>query len=438
MKPETLLFSPADHVMLVMDREIQAGGMPGSWCGFGLELAGIPRMSEIRQGLTELTQAFPTLTGRIIRKGKRYGWQSTDQIIPLFHHKIADTMEEDSFIQHAIMDIMNSSPDAFAHHTRPLVFHLIEGRQKTILLARWLHPLLDAGGVKRLFDFLMSSKADRQKYLQNDHSLIFKKLRDWPWWHKLRLFWRGKNHNEWIDRLNSSLPTPESTSHPIPRQLANKRLKLTNNETRHVLENLQRQVGLGGQSLYFIACLMRALEMMGPAVRKDAWCIPYAFNLRPGNAPVPVTGNQVSVLFAQASHEIVKNRKALFAHLKRQNADTVRQELDMAYLPLMWLGQWLSLEKFGHILRHQHSGGERSSAWFSDIGEIRFANAKLLGLPITDVHHATFVTAPPSLAVLFSRFNGQLSAAVNYLQPDLSPQWIEGFCQILKEELLAE
>ncbi len=438
MKPDTLLFSPADHVMLVMDREIQAGGMPGSWCGFGLELAGIPRMSDIRQGLTELEQAFPTLAGRMIRKGKRYGWQTTDQIIPLFHHKIADTMEEDAFFQRAVMDIMNSSSDAFAHHTRPLVFHLIEGRQKAILLARWLHPLLDAGGVKRLFDFLMSPKNERQKFLKGDHSLVSKKLHGWPWWHKLRLFWRGKNHNAWIDRLGSSLPTQELTSDSTSRQLETARLKLTEDETRQVLQNLQRRVGLGGQSLYFIAGLMRALETMDIAVHKDAWCIPYAFNLRPANAPVPVTGNQVSVLFAQAPHEIVKNRESLFAHLKQQYADTVRQELDMAYLPLMWLGQWLSLEKFGRILRQQPTGGERSSAWFSDIGEIRFAKSDFLGAPITDVHHATFVTAPPSLAVLFSRFNGQLSAAINYLQPDFSPQWIAKFTQALKEELLAE
>lgn len=296
---------------------------------------------------------------------------------------------------------------------------------------------MDAGGVKRVFDFLMADEHQRRRYQQGEVALVAQKLAAWSWGRKLRLLWRGKRHNDWIDRLDSSLPvaSPEAAA---PRRLNPLYFTLTEQETQVLTKTAHRRVGLGAQSLYLIGCLMRALEGTGPALRKDAWCIPYAFNLRQGCARVPVTGNQVSVLFAQAPHAVVADRNRLFDHLRRQYTDTVYRELDQAYLPLMWLGRWLSLERYGQILRRQKSGGERSSAWFSYVGEIRFLYPDFLGAPIEAVRHFCFVTAPPSLAVLFSRFNGRLSFAINYLEPDLDPAWIARFQDHLRAELLAD
>ncbi|WP_022947429.1 hypothetical protein [Methylohalobius crimeensis] len=480
--------NPADHVLLVMDREIRAAGLPGAWCGFALELAGPPDEDRLRSGLAALGEAFPMLSARLAQRGRHYGWQPTGDPVPLTCHPPSLALPPagggSGGGQSRLLELMHASPEG--DETAPFSLHRIDEEGHTLLLARWLHPLMDAGGVKRVFDFLMADDDRRRRYLKGDEPLVSKKLNAWPWRRKLRLLWRGKRHNDWIDRLDSSLPTsnaldgaasaplpcpppngervggslalpplgrglgggkppgkgsrrpPAALAVPSPRQLNTALLTLSEEETRTVTQATRRRVGLGAQSLYPIGCLMRALEAMGPAVSKDAWCIPYAFNLRPGNAPVPVTGNQVSVLFAQASHDVVADRDRLFEHLRRQYADTVRRELDQAYLPLMWLGRWLSLERYAHILRRQKSGGERSSVWFSDIGEIRFLRPDFLGAPIEGVRHACFVTAPPSLAVLFSRFNGQLSAAINYLQPDFDPTWIERFRDLLRSELLAD
>lgn len=434
MKGDFQPLSPADHVMLVMDREIRSAGLPGAWCGFGLELEGTPDPNCLHNGLAALSEAFPVLSARLVQRGRRFGWQRSGDPIPFTQHTLSSDAGDDDFLHQTLLDLINASADAFSPQTRPLTIHLLKGRDISMVLAIWLHPLFDAGGAKRVFDFLMAGPEQRQAFLKDDTSLIQKKLRAWPWWHKLRLFWRGKGHNEWLDQLDSSLATePAETD---SRSLGQATLELTEDQTRTVEKRILQQAGSAGRSLFLIACLMRTLETLEPSQRNDAWCIPYAFNLRPSNAPVPVTGNQVSVLFAQAPHSLVQDRRALLDHLKRQYADTVRRELDMAYLPLMWLGQWLSLEHFGRILRWQKSGGERSSAWFSDIGEIRFREPDFLGAPITKLHHASFITSPPSLAVLFSRFNGRLSASVNYLLPDIEPPWIEGFCQTLKGELL--
>ncbi len=431
---EFLPLNPSDHVLLVMDREIRAAGLPGAWCSFALELEGQPDTAELEAGLSELVKAFPVLSAHLIQRGRLYGWHTSGEPIPLIQHHCQEHSPVSDAWQQPIHELMHCAPDAF--EAAPLSFHLIAGEERSLILARWLHPLMDAGGIKRLFDFLMAEPAQRQRYLHNDRSLVNRKLEAWSWRRRLTLLWRGKRHNDRIDRQASSLPALPIASGK--RSLHTCQLIMNPEQTQRIMESLYRRVGLGGQSLYFIGCLMRALETMEPAVRQDGWCLPYAFNLRPGNAPVPVTGNQVSVLFSQATHERVSRRDSLFEHLKSQYAETIRRELDMAYLPLMWLGRWLSLPRYGRILRQQKSGGERSSAWFSDIGEIRFTRPDFLGAQILGIRHGCFVTAPPSLAVLFSRFDGQLTMSINYLQPELAPEWIARFRDHLTIELLMD
>jgi len=426
--------NPSDHVLLIMDREIRKAGLPGAWCAFALELDGAPDASRLEAALSAAAATFPVLSARLTRHGRIYGWQPTGKAIPLYRRSRPGHLSSEAFWQENYLELMQGAPDAFAGP--PLSFHLLEGEDRTLALVRWLHPLMDAGGVKRLFDFLVATPAQRQQFLRGEGSLVDAKLRSWPWKRRLALLWRGKRHNARIDHLESSQPTHlcQATQY----SLETCHLLLSREETSQVLQNLRRRVGLGGQSLYFIACLMRALEAMGAEMEKDAWCIPYAFDLRPGNAPGPVTGNQVSVLFAQAPREVVRQRGPLFEHLRRQHADTLRHELDMAYLPLMWLGRWLSLDRYASILRLQKTGGERSSAWFSDIGEVRFATEDFFGATIRGIRHGCFVTAPPSLAVLFSRFQGRLTVSINSLRPALPQDRIEHFRALLTRELLAE
>ncbi|HHH13063.1 MAG TPA: hypothetical protein ENJ98_02395 [Thiolapillus brandeum] len=418
--------NPADHFLLAMDREIRKAGLPGAWCAFALELGGEPDGDALETGLAELARRFPVLGGRLVARGRRFAWQVPENpVIPLYHHTW------DGAVSPALETLLNGAGDAFA--SPPLDFHCFRGEERCLLVARWLHPLLDAGGVRRLFDYLAAPQR-RDRYHGDESSLVLRRLRSWSWPRRLRLLWRGKRHNDWIDRLASSQPARPADG---TRRLRHTLLRLDESETAQVLASARRRVGLGGQTLYLIGSLMRALEAAGPALRRDAWCIPYAFDLRPGNAPVPVTGNQVAALFAQADHATTTDRDALFRHLRAQHEDAVRRELDQAYLPLMWLGQWLPLVRYAEILRWQKSGGERASAWFSDVGEVRWATPDFLGAPLVGVHHACQITAPPGLAVLFARHGGRLQAAINYLTPDFDAAWIDRFRRHLRDELLA-
>lgn len=422
--------NPSDQVLLAIDHEIRKDGNAGSNCGFALELGGNLDIESFKQGLIDLQSSFPALSSRLQQQGKTFGWKVIDSPIPFIHHCQTNLALSEADFQHqTLLSIINNAEPI--EQAAPLDFHLIEGSQRQLLLLRWLHPLLDARGAKLVFDFLMST--NRQRYTGKEFSLVEQRLQSWSWLEKLKVAWLGRQYNEQIDQLNSDLPTPGSTG---KQELGIITRQFNENQTRVIMTKATQTVGMGYKSLYYIGCLMRALHSAGMAVENDAICVPYAFNLRQPNAPVPVLGNHVSVLFSQAPHHVIANRGQLFQHLREQYAQTIRKGQDYSFLPWMWVGRWMSLEKYGNILRQQKSGGERGSVWFSDIGELSFPTDHLFGAKITGIRHLCLLTSPPSFAVLFGQFNGRLNIAYNYLQPDISSDWIKLVDSALQTELV--
>ncbi len=424
--------NPSDQVLLAIDHEIRKDGNAGSNCGFALELQGNLDIDSLKQGILDLQTHFPGLSSRLEQRGKTYGWKTIQAPIPLkIHACCAETTPATDYQQKTLLAIINNAEPI--EHASPLDFHLIEGSLHHIFLLRWLHPLLDARGAKLIFDFLISSK--RQRYIGKETSLVEQRFRSWSWRHKLKTAWLGKQYNDKIDLLNSDLPTTGSIG---KQQLQCINHHFDAQQTSKIMANATATVGMGYKTLYFIGCLMRALHSVGMDVTNEAICVPYAFNLRQPNAPAPVLGNHVSILFSQAPHSIISNRTALFEHLREQYAQTIRRGLDYSFIPWMWIGRWMSLEKYGKVLRQQKSGGERGSVWFSDIGEMRFAGKTFYGAKITGVRHLCLLTSPPSFAVLFGQFQNRLSIAYNFLDPDISVEWVNNVNTALEQELFVE
>jgi hypothetical protein len=300
------------------------------------------------------------------------------------------------------------------------------------LLLNWNHPLLDARGVKIVLDFLAS---DRPESFKESPSLVEAKLAQWSFWKKCRLFVKAKLHNREVNSLDSSLPTQDEQG---PQTLQLKVRNFSEEESRQIARLAQQHTGVAGRTLYYLGCFMRAVEQVGPPVAKAGYCIPYAFNLRRQNAPTPVFGNHVGCLFARAARDQVQDRHGLFEHLLAQYKQVVRDELDFAYLPLMWLGQWLSPARYAKILRKQHSGGELSSLWFSDIGDLSWGKKGFLGSPVTGMSLLCWMTLPPGLALLAGQLDGRLTLSYNYLSPAVDEAWLDAVIAQMDVELLAE
>jgi hypothetical protein len=179
---------------------------------------------------------------------------------------------------------------------------------------------------------------------------------------------------------------------------------------------------------------MRAIDQAG-SLEKEGFCVPFAMNIRKRKALFPLVGNQVTFLFAQASMEQVRDRSALFKTLREQYKQTVRDGLEYAMIPLMEAGSWLSLEKFGDIIRNAPKGGERSSFWFSYTGEPDPKVVSVAGARVLAMFQLSQVTAPPSLAMLVNQYNGILTFSFSYIAGQIDQQWLNLLIEKLSVEL---
>ncbi len=419
-----LRFNPADYFTYVLDREIHNGGMPGGYCGFALEMAGWPDLSRLQARLDLLVERFPKASARITPLGKRYAWEPTDRRIELECHECRRVKDSEQETRRIVLDIFNRQT------ALPLTVHWIACETGGTLLLNWNHPLLDARGAKILLDFLA---ADNPEKFKDSPSLIEAKLAQWSFWKKCLLFLKAKHHNSLANSLDSCLPTQVEQG---PQVLRLKMRRFSAEESRRIAGLAQQHTGLAGRTLYYLGCFIRAMEQVGPPAAKAGYCIPYAFNLRRRNAPTPVFGNHVGCLFARATRLQAQERKGLFKHLLNQYQQTVREELDLAYLPLMWLGQWLSPAKYAKLLRKQHSGGELSTIWFSDIGDLSWGTKGFLDIPVTGMSHLCWMPLPPGLALLAGQLDGRLSLSFSYLHPAIDEDWLDALIKQLDAELL--
>lgn len=431
----------ADSFTLAMDEEIRKDGLPGSYGCFALELSNTPELETLQQRITEFNQQFPVATASLQQLGKKFYWCKRKTIPQLFfHHPCPEGQNEDDFQQHMIDQIINHKQPR--ESITPIEFHLITSTTKNTFFMRWIHPFCDAGGANLILQFLCTADVEQRKKFgfPKTKPLVNIQLNKFSWWQKISLLIRGNRYTVRLDKLLSVQPFyPIQKPAETPPHLNYTVQRLTEEQTTQVLKQASKTVGLTGTSLYYMGCLMRALEKMNPDSEGEAYCAPYAFNLRKQRALSPMTGNHVCALFAQATREIIKDREKLFTYLKQQNIDVIRQKLDYAFLPLMWAGSWLSLEKYGKILRLSGSTNqERSSFWFSDVGKLDIPTQSFPGAEINAVFHVCQVSTPPAFGFLSCIYNNQLTLSYNFIEPIISKQQVESLHALVLAELLGE
>lgn len=431
--------NPADTFTLAMDEEIRQEGMAGSYGGFALELDQTPDITALQLRIDELAQRFPVITASLQQRGKRFYWCSRSQPVKIFHqHPCPADQETETHQRQTLEMVMNhrESRPILA----PLEFHLITGLRKNIFFMRWIHPLCDARSADLILQYLCTDSAEQRALFNQPEteSLVNTYLGKQGLWKNIRLFLKAKRHIETIDHYQSILPTlqPDQKPHTVRYSIQ----RFDSQQTAEIARQTRQHVGMGGVTLYYIGCLMRALERINPDSPGEAYCIPYAFNLRRQKTLTPMLGNHISALFAQAHRDLVLGeRSALFKHLKQQYADAIRNQIDYSFLPVMWLSSWLSLAKHGQHLRQSYqSKTERSSFWFSDIGTPDFSNRTLLGAQVTHLFHLCQISTPPALALLSCQYQGRLTLSYNFVTPMINQTWIDQLHQAMSEELLGQ
>lgn len=429
------ILNPSDCFTLAMDEEIRKEHMPGSQCGFALELSDCPDSQAIEQRIHEFSKRFPLVFASLQQRGKRFFWCTRQQKHLLFHQHIASQADhEDTFHKETVLALLNHKQ---ARETvPPLEFHLIQSHTKTTFLMRWIHPFCDAKGADMILKYLCTNSLEKRLGfdLPKLEPLVNSRLAQYKWWQKILMFIKAKRHMDKLDTLQSIIHADISQQ---PKRLNFNTFTLNPEHTLKINQLTRKHVGMTGTSLYYIGCFMRALHKMNPNQPGEAYCAPYAFNLRKNKALSPLLSNHVAPLFAQAPKSILPNRQALFQHLKQQNAHTIREKLDYAFLPVLWAASWLSLKQHGEKLRKSmRTETERSSFWFSDIGNVNLSNSPFFNTDITKIYHLCQISSPPALAFLSCQFNQQLTLSYNFIEPLFTTEQINLLHQYVLEELL--
>ncbi len=427
--------NPADYFTLAMDEEIRNEEMPGSLCGFALELDQLPNIIILKQRITEFGERFPIVHTRLKKHTKRFYWTDTLLKSPIFfEHICQNPTEQNTFHNQCILELLNIKQNR--EDQSPITFHLIQSVSKTTFLMRWMHPFCDARGAELILKYLCTDDINLRFNFNplEIQPLVDQQMAKYSWWQKIDLFIKAKRYVSQIDQLRSIIHADITAK---PQQLNFQTYTLTLEQSQTVKSLARQHLGITGTSLYYIGCFMRALHAMDKTQIGDAYCTPYVFNLRKNKALSPIFGNHVAPLFAQAPKSLITQRSALFQHLKQQNNRAIREKLDYAFLPAMWAASWLSLNRYGNELRKSMgSSSERSSFWFSDIGSVDLPNNQLLGSTITKVLHLCQITSPPALAFLSCQLNQQLSFSYNFIEPLFTPEWIADLHKKMLEELI--
>jgi len=418
--------NPADHFTLVLDYEIRKSGLAGNYCALVLELDGTPDPAEITRRCRHFASHFPLAVARLSRQGRQYAWVPSGEDSLPFQISKLDT-DDAACCEQRLLEVVNQAAPVSA--SAPFELHLIEAASRSLLVLRWFHPATDAKGAELVLYHLFNDAQPAQP----QPSPVERLQQQWSWWRKFRLGRQAVLNIRGLDRHASVLPV--ATQEPAER-LVLMRVRYDTEQTVQILANARKQSGMTGTTLYLIGCMMRAMEAAGATQAGEAYCVPYAANLRRRKALSPMFGNQVSFLFAQAGRDTVRSRQQLFAHLREQNRAAIRQGLDHAMLPLMQAGSWLSLEKYGRIVRNSPSGRERSSFWFSYTGEMEPEPEAIAGCPVRGMYQVSHVSSPPGLGLLASIFQGRLVLSYNCINNQVQGDWLERLTQAMTAELL--
>lgn len=429
----TRKLNPADFHTLALDYEAKRDDLAGHYCMAVLELSGTLQTSVLQQRFQQLLDAIPWLQARLVARTFGYQWQLRDDSVPAFFEQPLDTESSQTEGVHESLANLLVSRDLVA----PVSLHVLRGTDNSLLALRWHHPLLDALGAELLLKALVSSRPVAESAEQEERCVapVDNLLARSSWWSALRAVWGAQRSFVRLDRqVSSQLMTGTLDSHTPGCS----RLQLDLEESTNALQEARRTIGMTGTALYFMGCLLRALEQTGLASPGEAFFVPYAVNLRRRGAPGPMLGNQVSFLFATAPLEVVRDRARLFSWLREQNHGSLRERLPFNFVPFMKVTSLLPLGVYSRLVRYRFPGHERASFWFSYTGEFQIPSDDVFGCSVTGYSQLSAVTAPPGFAVLVNQFQGRLSFVINYAREAFDSEWIETLRARLRSEVLNE
>jgi hypothetical protein len=186
--------------------------------------------------------------------------------------------------------------------------------------------------------------------------------------------------------------------------------------------------------------LLAAARLADAAVRARGHAppqhvIPMPLSLDPKAGARRLFGNHLSMLMlALRRDELADERRAL-ARLAEQQRSAVRDKLDLAMIAALDVARWLPGPAYRWLMGRPFHG-ELASLIFSNPGAVTIQ--AFAGLPVVSAYPLPTVVTPPGLQVIFSRFQGRLSASIVHAEGLLREDEAAAMPEALRAELLGE
>lgn len=393
---ETFRLGTGDIYDLYTDRRMRRGGGPGNGTQLLYELDGPVDPDDLRARLDRLLEACPVL-GAGLETWPGYRWQvRPGHRIPL---EIVDEPDVDA------LALYHRHFRAFPPPEEPsFSVVLAPGERRSVVIFRWLHPLMDAAGVHLLLRLLDGADPAGFK-LHDDPPTLGRRARGGS---LLRA--AVAIHNFLIRYLFRALPPPIQGPWTAGRDTVVRLHEFDEDETEQIDTRVRELAGFGGANHAFLAATFLAAARVLDTGRLSKLLIPSPMDLRPKAWRGPIFANYFSSVLLQLPARALTSLPAAVEAVKVTYRKALKRKEDAAAFFMMSLVRLLPHPLYS-LLMLGPTGRDPATLYYA-YADISPPDGTLLGLRATRAIGAGQVLTPPGAVVQYWRCNGRLTACV--------------------------
>jgi hypothetical protein len=410
--------SGSDWVIGALDNMMKRRTSAGNMSQIALALSSKPDENEVRFRLNRFASQFPALQGTVSRDillapyWKIPARTKRELSVTVHHLDEADSIH--SFLPR--LELCANIP--FRDKREHVAFHLIQGRNRSVLAMTFDHRIFDARGAESFLNLFH----DHDNGAGVSGGIEFSSTAALTGW--TGKFVAGRNVNRKMMSLSrcapEALPLPVNGNGMCRYRL----LSLNEQETSAVYEQAYREAGYLMESTYLLAVVIQAAHglLSKKFTPATSYLVPVTMDLRPGSDQVQeIFFNYVSYLFYQVPVNEAGDRKQLTGLLKQQMYDQVKSGFPRDLAEASLLTRIAPLSVLGMLL-HLPLKGKMATFAFSHLGKSSLQQPQFLGQRIETVFHTPRVPVPPGLGFFSNYYNNRLNLVISYIDGLLSEQ----------------
>ncbi len=422
---ESFPVGPGDLYHLFMDRRMRRTGGCGNGSQLLFEFDGDVDPGELRERLDRLQEVCPVL-GAGLRSWPSHRWQTEPG------HRIPLSLDDEGGDAEAVFARHFSRP--FPPPEEPSFEVVLARGDRSRVLLRWLHPLMDAPGADRLLQIL--DGADPSGYRLHDQPpSLARRARGGPYWRLVVAV-----HNFLLRYLLRSIPPPKQRALPArgpgPGVVWH---TFGPEETRRIDGRIERLAGpLQANHAFLATAFVAAAAVIGVG-RGRRLLIPCPVNLRPPAWKGPVFANYFTSVLVQLGARQLGSLEGAVEAVRDHFRRALRRKEEAATFWMMSLSRFLPHPLYS-LLMLGPTARDPASLYYSyvslDAGH-RGADRRgtLLGLEVHRCLAASHVLKPPGASLVFSRCAGKLTVAVPHNGFDRAEALLDRAVSLLRGEV---